>query len=365
MKILEKFSGSYDPSDVVFLLERVNEPIVDVRNKERYIQSGRYHYSEMIGPEFSPSIPYLKAFERAVERNGPRLASDVLSLAQYISRTRVGQIFILSLARAGTPIGAILSRLLRKKFGRVVSHFSISLIADRGIDDKALDVVRSLPHATDESLVFVDGWTGKGVISRALKLAIENYNTSRSATVDPTLHVISDLCGSAAAAAGREDYLIPNCLLGANISGLISRSVLNDRSKSKGSFHGCRYYPEYRAYDRSNQFVDVIYELASKFEEVPGIQLDRDLQAEQQRARSAMIEFGDREGCDSDARVKPGLCEATRVLLRRVPERLIVRSRGDDDVQPLLLLASEKGVPWSEDCRLPWRAASIIAKVPL
>ena len=47
--MLEPFSGSYAAQDVAFLLTRLElEPIDDVQEKERLIQSGEKHYSEII-----------------------------------------------------------------------------------------------------------------------------------------------------------------------------------------------------------------------------------------------------------------------------------------------------------------------------
>jgi len=60
-------------------------------------------------------------------------------------------------------------------------------------------------------------------------------------------------------------------------------------------------------------------------------------------------------------RIKPGIAEATRALLRRMPERLLVRDRDDPDVAHLLHLAERGGVPVSglgDDSR--YRAVAII-----
>ena len=42
--------------------------------------------------------------------------------------------------------------------------------------------------------------------------------------------------------------------------------------------------------------------------------------------------------------IKPGIGEATRVMLRRVPDKLYVQSKNHFGVQHLLLLAKEKNV---------------------
>ena len=68
------FSGSYDTEDVVFLMQPVHLELTDVAVKERMIQSGARHYSELLGPEHPPSHDYLHAYFRALESNGRRLA---------------------------------------------------------------------------------------------------------------------------------------------------------------------------------------------------------------------------------------------------------------------------------------------------
>lgn len=61
--------------------------------------------------------------------------------------------------------------------------------------------------------------------------------------------------------------------------------------------------------------------------------------------------------------IKPGLGEATRVLLRRSPDRLIVRDAASADVAHLLVLAREKDVPVQLDPELPYQAVSIIRSI--
>ena len=58
--------------------------------------------------------------------------------------------------------------------------------------------------------------------------------------------------------------------------------------------------------------------------------------------------------------IKPGIGEATRVLLRRVPRLLVLRDPEAPDVAHLKLLAAEKSVPCIVDARLPYQAVSLI-----
>jgi hypothetical protein len=62
--------------------------------------------------------------------------------------------------------------------------------------------------------------------------------------------------------------------------------------------------------------------------------------------------------------IKPGVAEATRVLLRRVPEQLLVRHPGDADVHHLLDLAETQAVPIAVEPDMPFRAAALIHSHP-
>ena len=44
------FHGSYLPEDVTFLLKHISMPLLSIAEKERRIQSGLCHYSEMLSP---------------------------------------------------------------------------------------------------------------------------------------------------------------------------------------------------------------------------------------------------------------------------------------------------------------------------
>ena len=104
------FSGSYDPADVVFLLKRVRLEPTPVEVKERLIQSGERHYSEMLSAERLPSPPYLRVFHESLERQQERFGRHLLILAQLIAASRSGPVTLVSLARAGTPVGVLLTR---------------------------------------------------------------------------------------------------------------------------------------------------------------------------------------------------------------------------------------------------------------
>jgi hypothetical protein len=377
------FSGSYHGDDVRFLLKRLElASFVDVPDKERLIQSGQRHYSEMLSRESLPSPRYLDVFGQACAANLERMARDSVTLAGLIARRRPGPVTLVSLARAGTPVGVVLKRLLGGVFGREVAHYSLSIIRDRGIDQVALEYILAQGHAP-ESIVFIDGWTGKGVIAAELHASMAVFNARHGCVIDSGLYVLSDLAGVAARAAGHDDYLIPSSILNATVSGLVSRSILNDEI-GPDDFHGCVYYAEFEPQDQSRAFADRLVELAQQWADGPApIDAVIGPATEPASATTALAEAATEAARATAARVsrdymetamgvhgiadrnliKPGLGEATRVLLRRTPDRLIVRDAASADVAHLLVLAREKDVPVQLDPELPYQAVSIIRSI--
>lgn len=355
------FCGSYRPSDVELLLKPLEiEFITDLELKESLIQSGTRHYSEMLSPEQVPSERYLGLFHDAHQRNRAQLSGDCLRLGQLLHEKHGSELTLVSLARAGTPIGAVLRHLVARISGTPPAHYSLSIIRDRGIDTAALNEILSRGHRP-ESIAFIDGWTGKGVISRELTRAIAQYNRSHGTAIDPGLNVLTDLAGSAALAASSEDYLISSSILNSTISGLVSRSILNE-AILPGEYHGCVFFGDFAEHDLSQWFVDDV--VAGGIEHLenggaPGAPgLSR--QAQSAISRAYMKEAMSRYGITDENLIKPGIGEATRVLLRRFPQRVIVRDRDDAKVAHLLALADEKSVPVEVDASLPYNAVSFI-----
>lgn len=354
------FSGSYRPEDVQFLLKPIRMSFNhDLAEKERLIQSGTRHYSEMLSPESLPSEHYLQVFRQAYALNLGQMARDCLTLARLIAARRNGPVTVVSLMRAGTPIGVILRHLLTRACGVQACHYSVSIIRDRGIDQNALRHILQAGHAP-ESIVFVDGWTGKGVISRELAQAIGEFNQSHGVNIDPGLYVLSDLAGTATCAASSDDYLIPSSILNATVSGLLSRSVLNE-AIGPNDFHGCVYFAEFAAHDQSRQFADGVIEAALTLpdgETACRAPADRRLAA--QISRHYIEQAMQQHGIDDVNLIKPGIGEATRVLLRRAPRLLILRDATVPAVAHLRVLAEEKSIPIHIEPDLPYQAVSLI-----
>ncbi len=361
------FHGSYLPSDVTFLLKPLtNVTLLEVAAKEQLIQSGAKHYSEMISPEQQPSTAYMQLFAQAWADNGARTAADHLKLAAMLNAAKQGTITLVSLARAGTPVGVILKRLLESVFQRDVTHYSISIIRDRGIDNNALHHILARGH-TQDSIAFIDGWTGKGVITQELQNSIAHYNQRHGTRIDPSLWVIADLAGVASHAATHDDYLIPSSILNATISGLISRSILDD-SIGSNDFHGCLYYDHLKAQDLSLRYVDDLSQRAEQHAQAQPYTPQHHSAAlvtpRREQVKSLIANLMQQHNVPHINLIKPGIGEATRVLLRRSPGLLILSNQAGNDVTHMHSLAVDKNVPILIDHNIaPYQAIAIIKDI--
>lgn len=361
----EKASGSYEARDVRFLLTRIDMAPTEVSEKERLIQTGEAHYSEMISEERRPDARYLDLFEAACVPGIPRLARDVRALTgQVMERIRSGllnkQVTLCSLVRAGVPYGVLLKRDLERA-GVDVAHFGVSIIRDRGLDEVAMRHV--LSERPVDGVVFVDGWTGKGAISSELERSWGAISGR-----DPLLAVIADPCGRAGLCASRDDWLIPSGILGGNVSGLISRSILRPDLTGPDAYHGYVALDHLADIDLSRDFVNRV---DAKLTRISGaVPIRADTTEDQARtfrsgAEATVSRIAEMFAVENLNRIKPGIAEATRAVLRRRPDRVLVRSAtGDPDLSALLHLCERDDVPVTEapDLTGPYRAVTLIQR---
>ncbi|WP_296268215.1 cysteine protease StiP domain-containing protein [Pseudomonas sp. UBA6562] len=350
-------SGSYLPDDVQFLLRPVNLELTDVLEKERLIQTQQKHYSEMISAEHAPSATHMTLYERSLRQNGVRMAADVQALALALAGHAPGTtLALVSFVRAGLPLGVLLRRALRD-LGRDVRHYGISIVRDRGIDQDALDAIVDA-HGAD-SILFVDGWTGKGAIAGELQRCL---GADPRFTDAPRLVVLADPCGRAWLAASAEDWIIPSGILGATVSGLVSRSIW----PVEGGLHGCVVYDALREHDVTRSFIERIEAARVGVAAVPARPWTPVQAAGLQAEALAVVQgLARRFDIANFNRIKPGIAEATRAVLRRVPDQVLVRDRGDADVQLLIHLTDRAGIEVQAvgDELGPYRAVTIIRGV--
>lgn len=359
-KKTKKFSGSYDERDCEFLLEPIQIECLSVEEKERRLQAG-VHYSEMISKENRPNAEYERLFLETLAQHKFRLAKECLWLAREISQQRGGVVTLLSLARAGTPIGVLLHRALRDLLGCDSQHYSISIIRDKGLDEAALRHV--LSQRRPESIMFVDGWTAKGTITRELKTAVAQWNSHAgiNAQIPDELCVVADVSGTADLCATMDDYVIPSGILNSTASGLVSRTI-SPKDQANDEFHKCVFFEELIPYDLTYLFIDEVYLEIKKI--FYGENENDFISPKIDDIHEQLMCFIDKlmsEFKVSDInKVKPGIAEATRVMLRRIPDVLIVKDIENKDIAHLLLLAKEKGITVMERANMPFNAVAII-----
>ncbi|GLY07705.1 cysteine protease StiP family protein [Actinoplanes sp. NBRC 101535] len=340
--------GSYPLDDVGWLLTDLSGADLEApaEQRERAVQSGTAHYAESLPVEYRPAGDYLALFHRALRDNSVRVAHDVGVLTELVRHLVTPRPVLLSLARAGTPVGVLMRRWALAADGADLPHYAVSIVRGRGIDVAALRWVADR-HGTAD-LVFVDGWTGKGAIARELHEALAAVRDRDGLDVPGRLAVLADPGGCTPLHAGRDDYLIPSACLNSTVSGLVSRTVLNPALTGPGRFHGAKFYTEFAADDLSLTFLDAV---SGRFDEVRATvardwpvlaAADRDVTWQ---GLAEVRRIGEAYGVTDLNLVKPGIGETTRVLLRRVPWRVLVHPGAGPDIEHVRVLARRRGVP--------------------
>ncbi|MER6599912.1 phosphoribosyltransferase [Streptomyces parvus] len=356
--------SSYAPEDVGWLLQDLSDTELEAPTEEREeaIQSGGAHYAESLPVEYQPSAEYQALFSAALETSAARIARAVGTVTETVLAERGPRPVLVSLARAGTPVGVLMRRWARHRHGLDLPHYAISIVRGRGIDATALRWLAA--HHDPADVVFVDGWTGKGAITRELAAAIEEFEASGGpAGFDPEIAVLADPGGCVRTYGTREDFLIPSACLNSTVSGLISRTVLRADLVGPNDFHGGKFYRELAESDVSVRFLDTI---AARFDEVAGQVEDeaKELLAADRAPTwegwAAVERISEEYGIHDVNLVKPGVGETTRVLLRRVPWKILAKRGAGADLTHIRLLAEQRGVPVEEVDDLPYSCVGLI-----
>lgn len=324
--------SSYEDNDVTLLLKDITglvEPLpTEVREKK--IQSGT-HYCEMLPLEYKPSEDYLKMYDTALDLYAQETADAVARVSEIILE-KGKEVVIVSLARAGTPMGVLIKRFIKKKYGIDVPHYSVSIIRGRGIDKNAIDYI--LERHDSKSIQFVDGWVGKGAIFKKLEKVLIDYpEISKDLAVLADPAYITELCGT------HNDFLIPSSCLNSTISGLVRRTFLREDIIKENDFHGAAYYGELSTEDKTYEFIERIENLF----DVNIKPLDEGIKKLGIEEVNRLAELYDIQDINL---IKPGIGETTRVLLRRVPWKIVISNeyKDNEELKHIYQLAKEKNV---------------------
>ena len=356
---LKKYgSGSYLASDVTVLLDIVDKDAVadvPVSQKEALIQSGQRHYSDMLTLEDAPTAMHEQLYQQALEQGTTRTATDIVNLAytlHHIFQQTVSlqcPLILVSLVRAGLPIGVLLQRALAdadSSYALPSVHYGISIIRDRGLDTVALQMI--LDAHPESPIVFVDGWTGKGAIYQELARSLDVFSNPNHPNFANIFHqgknvipllTLADPAGVAWLAASEEDWLIPSGLLNSTVSGLISRSLYTE---PQSGLHRSVFYDNLVTVDHSLAFVEQIDSTRRALSTSPQY-----LQTFKQ-PRYQTADLIDMLAAEYDIsnrnRIKPTIAEATRAILRRDPERILLATADHPDTVLLRHLCSERNI---------------------
>ena len=367
------FSGSYLPSEVTLLLDIVSaDSINDISptQKEALIQSGQRHYSDMLTLEKPPSATHEALYNQALAAGKQRMANDVTSLAFSLHQlfhacvSASQPLVLVSLVRAGLPIGVLLQKALSDasvSYALASQHYGVSIIRDRGLDPVALQyILQQHPHSP---IVFVDGWTGKGAIYGELQRSLAQITDKQQQAqlfhqgdgVIP-LVTLADPAGVAWLSASNDDWLMPASLLNSTVSGLISRTLYREPSDG---MHQAVYYDKLQPWDRSGDFIQTIDALRQQ------IPLPTPLTGKLLptfATQSVIDDLATRFAINNRNRIKPTIAEATRAILRRDPECVLVNEMADgQDTALLRHLCEEKNIQLIADASIaPYQAVTII-----
>ncbi|MFB9540812.1 MULTISPECIES: phosphoribosyltransferase [Streptomyces] len=356
--------SSYAPEEVGWLLQDLSDVTLEAPTEEREeaIQSGGAHYAESLPVEYQPSERYQELFHAALDDSAARIAQATGVVTETVLAERGPRPVLVSLARAGTPVGILMRRWAQHRHGLDLPHYAVSIVRGRGIDANALRWLAA--HHDPRDVVFVDGWTGKGAITRELAQALEEFEKSDGITgFSPEIAVLADPGSCVRTYGTREDFLIPSACLNSTVSGLISRTVLRADLVGPHDFHGAKFYRELTGTDVSVTFLDAVSARFPEVEDAACAQAKELLAADRSptwEGWAAVERICAEYGIHDVNLVKPGVGETTRVLLRRVPWKILARAGAGSDLDHVRLLAEQRGVPVEEAAGLPYTCVGLI-----
>ncbi|GAA2523101.1 MULTISPECIES: phosphoribosyltransferase [Streptomyces] len=356
--------SSYPPEEVGWLLQDLSDVTLEAPTEEREeaIQSGGAHYAESLPVEYQPSEQYQELFRTALDASAARLAHAVGVVTETVLTERSPRPVLVSLARAGTPVGILMRRWARYRHGLDLPHYAVSIVRGRGIDTNALRWLAA--HHDPRDVVFVDGWTGKGAITRELAQAVAEFEKAEGITgFDPEIAVLADPGSCVRTYGTREDYLIPSACLNSTVSGLVSRTVLRADLVGPHDFHGAKFYRELADADVSVAFLDAVSDRFPEVADAACAQAKELLATDRTptwEGWAAVERISEEYGIHDVNLVKPGVGETTRVLLRRVPWKVLARAGAGSDLDHVRLLAEQRGVPVEEVADLPYTCVGLI-----
>ncbi|MFE6646357.1 phosphoribosyltransferase domain-containing protein [Nocardioides sp. NPDC057772] len=308
---------------------------------------------------------HLELFDEALSASAQRVAYAVGLVTEQVLARRGQDAVLVSLAPTGTPIGVLMRRWAQRVHGLDLPHYAISLIHGRGIDQTALAYLAA--HHDPARVMFVDGWTGTGAVTRELAAAVEKANSTLDAHLSspfsPEMAALADPGRSVAIYGTREDFLIPSACLGPTASGLVSSTVLDDDRVGPNDFHGAVFHAGLAPSDMSKKFIDTV---AARFPIVrTKVMLDLEAHLGGDHTPTwagwdAVEDAAERFGDGDVSLVVAGIDETVRLLLHGEPAKVLVDPARDADLGQVKRLAEAREVPLERVSGLPYSCIGLL-----
>src|SRR5262249_33223692 len=129
----------------------------------------------MLPIEYAPGADYLSLFDALLERFSAEVAAHVGVVTEMALAARKATPVLVSLARAGTPVGILMRRWALFAHDIELPHYSVSIVRGRGIDTVALDPI--VARHDQHDVLLVGGGTEKCASANALAEALAQQST--------------------------------------------------------------------------------------------------------------------------------------------------------------------------------------------
>lgn len=330
-------NGTYEKDECEFLLKNVDGLVADLTSEEREeLKSKGVPYYAMMPKEEPIKDSYNKLFIELLEKSSNNIAKCIGDMAEAIYNEKGEDTVLVSLVRAGTPFGVLIKKYIKFKYGVDIPHYSISIIRKKGIDENSL--VYILGKHPNAKIQFIDSWTGKGSITDELRKSIMKFNEKYDVCVDDSLAVLADPAKISRICGTREDVIIPNCCLNSTVCGLISRSYCDDVIIGPNDFHGAVEYFYLKDIDFSRLFIDTIVK------EFPYIDSSVKYWEVENYGIKIIKQIAKEFNIEDEDKIKLSIGEASRMLLRKEPELLLIKDFENKDLSHVIEMAKDKNI---------------------
>lgn len=343
--------STFKEEDVEILLKDVKNEIeiIDINNPKNV--NSNLHYCDFIPMEKELDKDYVNIFNKMLKLTERQTASYVKRLTEMVCEKYPNVVFV-SLLRGGTIVGVLMKRYAKKVMNKDIRHYSVGLSRGKGIDFRALkEIVTNNPNKT---IVFVDGWVGKGTTKLELDKTCQLFNKKYGTNVKPIMAVLSDLKNISDFTATHEDVLLPNSLINAQGCGLISRITQNEKIVNDDEYNGAVIFDNLKNEDKTYILIDNISKYFGQSE------MEISTVTENSKNSIVLDDIIDKYKIKNINGIKVGINETIRILLKRNVSFVLVKNRNNKELEPIKYLCDIKKIKINEDSALPCESIAII-----